>query len=208
MLVFKILYAFVCLVCVLVPAAQAQAFGSAANYIASLNNASTPRANSFNEWTSERGDLNGDGVADLAMIVSYADDSGGGIRTRLVVLSGVASGGYVVLSESAEYCSAQKFYNLSIQGAVLYVQAVHKADANEIASETIQFRFNYRLGDFEAVGRESAWKSYSSNSWGTLSENLLTGKNIESKKGLGRAVSTKKLTKPAQPLVRLSGFSC
>lgn len=194
----------------LVPAAlaQTQVFATSADYIASLNKSSTDKARDFHEWNSERGDLNGDGMADLAMIVSYSDDSGGGVRTRLVVLAGIAGGGYRVLSQSNQYCNAQKFYNLTITAMSLYVQAVHKADSDELASETLQFRFNKKLGDLEAIGQENVWESYSRHSWGRLSKNYLTGAGIESEKVAGRVVQNKKTTSQPKPLIRLNGFSC
>lgn len=159
------------------------------------------------EWTRTTGDFNGDGVSDVALMLTlFYDDAP--LQTRLVVLAGARGGGYSVLSASARYCDAQKFFNLASKGASLQVSAVHKADASEMASETLQFRFNRELGDFELIGREDAWESYTHNSSGRLSVNYRTGQSIEYARERGRTREKRLANRAVARPARLHGFDC
>ena len=110
----------------------------------------------FVEWTSTTGDWNGDGVQDLALVLNEVNGpSDAPMEIRLVVLAGTPGGRYTLLSASASYCSAQKFFNLEAKGASLLVTAVDKAEDNASGNTTLQFRFNPKRGDFELIGREN-----------------------------------------------------
>lgn len=187
---------------------QSKVFANPPAYIDHLNRMGSSLGYDFNEWTTERGDVNGDGIEDIAMILSYSSDGTGGIRTRLVVLAGRADGGLAVLSESARYCDAQKFFNLRIEKGSLYAEAVQKADSTYFGSNTLQFRFNKRLGDLEVSGQELRWDSYDDESSGSWSKNLLTGAVVESEVVRGRTIQSKRAKEQRRPLMRLNGFDC
>lgn len=159
------------------------------------------------EWNRTTGDFNDDGIEDLALIATlFYDDKPN--QARLVVLAGSPGGRYSTMSASSKYCDAQKFFNLEAKGANLHVSAVHKADADEIASETLQFKFNRQLGDLELVGRENVWESYTKKSYGRLSVNYKAGSAIEYARERGRIKETKRSKFAVSQLARLSGFDC
>ncbi|MFY9258881.1 MAG: hypothetical protein WAO71_00065 [Gallionella sp.] len=153
------------------------------------------------EWVSTEGDWNGDGIKDLAMILSGPDH-------RLVVLAGVFGGGYFPLSISSSYCDAQKFYNLGAKGGSLFVEGVDKADGDGMASTTLQFRFNKKLNDLELIGMENRWESFQDNSYGRLSVNYPAGLAIEYERVRGNIKATKRSRFAAPQLARLNGFAC
>ena len=188
--------------------AQSKVFATPPAYIDHLNRMGSSLGYDFNEWTTERGDVNGDDIEDIAMILSYSSDDPGGGRTRLVVLAGRPDGGFAVMSESARYCDAQKFFNLRIEKGSLYAEAMHKADASGFTGETVQFRFNRRLGDLEAIGWGSHWSSHDDESSGSWSKNFLTGAVVESEVVHGRAINSKRPKEQRRPLMRLNGFDC
>lgn len=188
--------------------AQNKVVANPAAYIEHLNRTGSSLGYDFNEWTQERGDVNGDGIEDVALILSYSSDGPGGIRTRLVVLAGRAEGGFAVLSESARYCDAQKFFNLLIEKGSLYAEAVQKADSTYFGSDTLQYRFNKRLGDLEVMGQELRWDSYDDESSGSWSKNLLTGAVVESEVVRGRTIKSKRSKEQRRPLMRLDGLDC
>jgi len=155
------------------------------------------------EWGSTEGDWNGDGIKDLAMILSGPEGN-----HRLVVLAGVFGSGYFPLSISSTYCDAPKFYNLDAKGASLFVTGVHKADEDGSAADTLQFRFNKKLNDLELLGMENIWESFQDNSYGRLSVNYPAGLAIEYKRVRGHIKATKRSRFAAPQLARLNGFAC
>ncbi|MFO1252974.1 hypothetical protein [Inhella sp.] len=159
------------------------------------------------EWARSSGDFNEDGFGDLALIVTLSAD-GTPMQTRLVVLAGSAAGTLTALSVSSNYCEAQKFFNLSAKGSNLLVSAVQTADANQMASETLQFHFSRRLGDFELIGREDSWESYADNRSGRVSVNYLTGNTVEYAQVRGRTKEIRRQKFATAPLARLNGFDC
>jgi hypothetical protein len=188
--------------------AQSTVFATPAEYLDHLNRTGSSLGYDFSEWTPQRGDVNGDGIEDVAIILSYSSDGPGGIRTRLVVLAGRADGGCAVLSESARYCDAQKFFNLRIEKGSLYAEAVQKADSMYFGSDTLQFRFNKRHGDLEVIGQALRWDSYDDESSGSWSRNFLTGVVVESEGVRGRTIKSKRSKEQRRPLMRLNGFDC
>ena len=157
------------------------------------------------EWTSTEGDFNGDGIKDLAMILTYFPENRPS-ETRLAVLAGAPSGKYLPLSISSKYCDAQKFFNLEAKGASLFVQEVHKAEGNALITNTLQFRFNKKNGDFELIGKENIGEY--GNEYDRSSVNYLAGKyiNYERVRGRIRVKEEKRFEIPS--LVRLNGFNC
>lgn len=207
---WKRVFALICWACLLSGSALAQSkvFATPAAYIEHLERTGSSLGYNFNEWTTERGDVNGDSIEDVAMILSYLSDEPGGIRTRLVVLAGRVDGGYAVLSESARYCDVQKFFNLRVEKGSLYAEAVQKADSTYFGSDTLQFRFNKRLRDLEAISQEMQWDAFDDESSGRWSKNFRTGAVVESEVVRGRIIKTKRSQAQRSPLMRLNGFDC
>jgi hypothetical protein len=187
--------------------AQSTVFANPAEYLEHLNKTGSSLGQGCSEWTPERGDLNSDGIEDVAMILSCSNDGPNG-GTRLVVLAGRADGGYAVMSESARYCDAHKFFNLSIEKGSLYAEAVQKADSMYFGSDALQFRFNKRLGDLEAIGQEVRWDAFDDETSGSWSRNFLTGAVVEREVVRGRTIKSKRTKAQRQPLMRLNGFDC
>ena len=179
--------------------AQADTFTSSEAAIANL----FPNKNPW-VWTSEEGDLNGDGIIDLAMIITL-DRENGPLEKRLLVLAGAAAGKYTLLSVSGEYCDAQKFYNLGAKGDSLFVTEVHHVGEDGSTTNTLQFRFNKTHGDFELIGKENIWEG---KEYGRSSVNYLAGLSIEYKRVRGHIKATKRSRFAAPQLARLNGFTC
>lgn len=167
-------------------------------------------------WAIAEGDLNGDGIHDLALLLTGQKGENDPREERLFVLTGNPDGSYRLLSVSAEFCHPSKFYNLDIKKNSLFVEAVEAVDATGISSYTLQFRYNAKLHDVELIGREENSHSYKreENSDGDkedyedrTSSNYLTGKIIHTTKRGGKTTTTtERITSPAHP--RLNGFSC
>jgi len=160
----------------------------------------------FIEWTSTNGDWNGDGNEDRALIVTQAELHNDQPREiRLVVLAGVLGGTYSLMSLSGSYCSAQHSYGFGSEGTSLLVTALHKADGP--ITDTLHFRFNKKLGDFELIGRENVWGSPGDKSYGRLSINELAGLETVYETVRVRIKQKRSHFKIAQ-LARLNGFEC
>lgn len=182
--------------------AQADVFPSASAAI----DASFPDKK-FVGWTATEGDLNGDGIKDLAMILTHFPESGP-FETRLVVLAGVSGGGYSPLSISSEYCKAQKFFNLEVKRGSLFVEEVHKADGDVLVTNTLQFRFNKKLADLQLIGTENISESSQDNSYARESVNFPAGIAIAYERLGKRVKETKRSRFRAPSLARLNGFDC
>jgi hypothetical protein len=161
----------------------------------------------FVEWTSVEGDFNGDGIKDLAMILTHSPEEGP-LETRLVVLAGVSGGKYSPISISSDYCEAQKFYGLEAKGSSLFVTEVHKADSDVSVTNTLQFRFNKNLVDLELIGKENISESFQDKSYDRLSVNYSAGIAIVYKRIRGHIKETERSRFAAPPLARLNGFDC
>lgn len=156
------------------------------------------------EWTSMEGDWNGDGIKDLAMILSYFPEDRP-FETRLVVLAGAPGGKYLPLSISSKYCDAQKFFNLNAKGDSLLVTEVHNAEGDAFITNTLQFRFNKQHGDFELIGKENKSEG---KEYGRSSVNYLAGKYIDYERVRGRIRVKEQKRFEALSLARLNGFNC
>lgn len=158
-------------------------------------------------WTSTEGDLNGDGIEDLAMILTLQPEDRP-LETRLVVLAGVSGGKYSPLSISAKYCDAQKFFGIEAKGPSLFVTEVHKADEDGSITNTLQFRFNRKHADLELIGRENVYESSKDKSYGRTSVNYPAGMTIVYERTGGR-IKAKERSRFAVPLLaRLNAFDC
>jgi hypothetical protein len=194
----------ICLVLVLLSqavsaVAQENVFSSPATAISKL----FPNEK-VSEWVFIEEDLNGDGIKDRAMILSYFPEDGP-FETRLVVLAGAPGGKYLPLSISSRYCDAQKFFNLEAKGGSLFVTEVHKAEGDAFITNTLQFRFSKTHGDFELIGKENLSEG---KEYGRSSVNYLAGKYVgyERVRGRIRVKEQKRFEVPS--LARLNGFSC
>lgn len=159
-------------------------------------------------WASTEGDLNGDGIPDMAMVLTGRKTESDSMEERLFVLAGKPDGTYEVLSISAEFCHPSKFYNLDIARNSLFAQMVEFADATRISSRTLQFRFNAKLSDLELIGEEENAESYEDGAMERTSTNYLTGKVIHATKN-GSKIKTRieRIDKSASP-ARLNGYLC
>ena len=104
------------------------------------------------------GDLNGDGLADYAAIVTTPLTEGAAEPERLLVLAGAADGTYRLLSLSGQFCGVGrngKFYELSISESSLIVKGVWVAEAERYSAFTLQFRYDRSMNDLQLVREQS-----------------------------------------------------
>lgn len=161
----------------------------------------------FAESDRTTGDFNGDGIKDLALIITLFYDSEP-MQTRLVVLVGSTGGRYSTMSASSKYCDAQKFFVLEAKGSSLFVTEVHKADADGSTTNTLQFRFNNKLADLELIGRENVYEAFQKKSYGRTSVNYPAGMTIVYER-MGGRIKVKERSRFTAPLLaRLNGFDC
>jgi hypothetical protein len=159
------------------------------------------------EWDRTAGDFNGDGIEDLALIITLFYDNEP-MQTRLVVLAGSPGGRYSTMSASSRYCNAQKFFGLQANGSSLFVTEVHKADADGSTTNTLHFRFNKKLADLELIGRENIYESLHDKSYGRTSVNYPAGMTIVYERIRGRIKVKERSRSNAPPLAKLNGFDC
>ena len=196
----KICFLLVLLSQAVAAVAQENVFSSPATAISKL----FPNKN-VSEWVFIEEDLNGDGIKDRAMILSYFPEDSP-FETRLVVLAGASGGKYLPLSISSRYCDAQKFFNLEAKGGSLFVTEVHKAEGDTLITNTLQFRFNKAHGDFELIGKENIWEE--GKEYGRSSVNYLAGKYIDYERVRGRIRAKEQKRFEVPSLARLNGFNC
>lgn len=158
-------------------------------------------------WTTAEGDLNGDGIPDLALLLTKhkGEDQR---EERLLVLTGRADGSYQVLSTSGEFCHPSKFYNLEIKNHSLFVQAVYYADAARFSGFTLQFRYNAKIKDLEHIGEQQDDEDYSSNASHRVSLNYLTNATIDSRRAGKKYKEARGRIVDAPRVLPLNGFVC
>ena len=159
----------------------------------------------FNVWTSAEGDLDGDGIKDIAVVITASPENGSR-EERLVVLTGNPDKNYSILAISGEFCGVQKFYNLNMDKNSLYVEGVSGVDHNAYSSFTLQFRYNAALKDLELIGKTELNEEYG-KSYYKVSVNYLNKTIIHSRKEKNRYKEAKiQMNNPK--LFRLQGFDC
>ena len=152
-------------------------------------------------------DAQGDGISDVAMLLTGSKDVEASREERLVVVTGVLGGGYRILSVSGEFCHPSKFYNLDIRDRSLFVEAVETADSARHASSTLHFRYNAILNDLELIGEEVRSFVYDGGDEERTSSNYLTGKVIHTWSNRGKAkTKTERIANPTHP--KLNGWAC
>jgi hypothetical protein len=134
-------------------------------------------------WANAEGDLDGDGLPDLALVLTGNRGADGPREERLIVLVGKPDGSYKILSVSDEFCHVRKFYNLSTSqlGSSFEVEGVSSGDASHSDSFTLKFRYNVNFNDFELVGREDRSTNYDEDSSYRVSINYLTAVAIQTR---------------------------
>jgi FG-GAP repeat len=157
-------------------------------------------------WSIAEGDLNGDGVPDLAVVVTGSNNDGPR-EERLFVLAGNPDGSYRVISVSNEFCHVSKFYELDIRKNSVFVQAYEYADAARASSYTLQFRYNAKFKDLVFVGEETRDESYNDGSYYRVSMNYLTKTVVHTRQAGKRHKEAKGRLNNAA-ILRLQGFDC
>lgn len=160
----------------------------------------------YSIWESTEGDINGDGIADIALVITAGRELGPR-EERLAVLAGRPDGQYRLLSISGDYCQARKFYNLDIRRGGLFVQGVNSVDANSVESVTLQFRYDAKLDDLLLIGREEETQSQIRRYRYTVSVNYLNQTMIHTRRD-GRRQREVKRTHALLVPRRLHGYDC
>ncbi len=158
-------------------------------------------------WEQTEGDLNGDGINDLAMLLTGSKGDNAPREERLVVLIGLPGGRYRLLSVSGEFCHPSKFYGLEIRKQSVFVTAVETADAVRWGGRTLQFRHNAKLQDLELIGEETKGSDEDARESEQTSTNLLTGQFVQVTKKRGKTSTTQQRMAKTD-LARLSGYVC
>lgn len=129
----------------------------------------------FSNRGSVEDDLNGDGQNDVIAIVHLSQPNAAS-EFRLLVLAGGANDSFIPLSVSGDFCSANKFYDITTSPVQksFEVKMVGSADATHAESFTLKFRHNAKLNDFELVGWENLSNNYDEQTVFRESFNYLT----------------------------------
>ncbi len=157
-------------------------------------------------WTAAEGDLNGDGIPDMAIVLTGWIGGQDPRGERLVVLIGNRDKSYTVLSMSDEFCNAREFYNLSIEKRSLVVEAFWRV-SDRISSSTLHFRYNHQLMDLELIGAENLSEENVKVSSYKISTNYLNGKVIHTRRD-GKKYKEAQAWIDRKPLSRLQGVAC
>lgn len=154
---------------------------------------------------SVEGDVNGDGQNDVVALVHLSQPNAAS-EVRLLVLAGGANDSFMPLSVSGEFCSANKFYEITSSPAQksFEVKMVGSADATHMDSFTLKFRHNAKLNDFELVGWENLSTNYDENAVYRESFNYLT-KLVTVSRHLGKNYIKRHTT--ANGTERITNFS-
>lgn len=161
-----------------------------------------------NLWNKTEGDLNADGINDVAIIVTgyYREGETAGRGEKLIILTGNADGSSSLLSTTNEFCNVRYHYNLTIRKGSLFVAGITSISAN-MSNYTLQFRYNKQLNDLELIGREKFNENYDKQTFYRISVNYLTQRVIHSRKAKNRyKEASAKMNK--HRLHRLNGFDC
>jgi hypothetical protein len=163
--------------------------------------AALPESN-YALWTSERGDMNGDGILDIALIMT-APNADGPRHERLVVLAGTAGGGYSVISASGDFCQIRHWYNLSFKDSSLYVTGYVRIHS----SFTFQFRYTAAMRDLELVSMETLSEDPEASSYDRKSVNYRSGV-VAGLRKVGTRYKEASTSFATTDLARLNGFDC
>lgn len=158
-------------------------------------------------WARAEGDLNGDTISDVALVLT--GQKGDGPREeRLVVLMDKANGDYQVFSVSGELCHPGKFYNLDIRERSVFVQAVEYADSARFSGFTLQFRYSAARQDLELIGEQIDEENYDESSLYRVSINYLTKTAIHTRDAGKRHKEAKAQLTTSLVILPLQQFDC
>lgn len=156
----------------------------------------------FSIWNAEAGDVNGDEIEDLSLILTRPDDPGPR-KERLAILAGHLDGSYSMLAVSNQFCNARQFYNLSIKGKSLLVTGYSSASSHF----NLQFRYNDKRKKLELIGEDEVSENEMEKSSYRMSINHLTKKiSYSRRKGNRNKEETVYMKSP--DLISLQGFDC
>lgn len=158
-------------------------------------------------WARAEGDLNGDAIPDLVLLLTGSKNEGPR-EERLVVLAGQADGRYKLISVSGEFCHPDKFYNLEIRKNSVFAEAVGHADSSRFSGFTLQFRYSAARQDLELIGEEISEENYVENSLSKTSFNRLTQTVVHTRKVGKRVKEARGRLAAAAVLSPLRGFDC
>lgn len=155
-----------------------------------------------------KGDLNGDGVSDLAMILIKPDKNGEEEATRkLVLLFGKRSGGYRLAGTSdtvlrCKQCGGmtpEPFDSLKIKGKNIVIKQSGGSGNNRWNST---HKWQFRNADWYLIGRtdEHNMGHEGFNIYISTDENLITGIRIITKKELNEDTNKFKILSRLKPL--------
>lgn len=156
----------------------------------------------FSIWNAASGDLNDDGIDDLALILT--NSNGPYERSeRLAVLSGHTDGKFTIISLSGEFCKVRQFYNLDIERKTLLITGYSSSSSHF----SMRFRYNEKRKDLELIGEDQHNKDDVAETADTLSMNHLT-KTISYSKINGRKRREASAQMKPRELIGLKGFDC
>ena len=153
------------------------------------------------------GDLNEDGISDLALVVTGQKQENSYRDERLVVLTGNPDGSYAVLSVSNEFCHVRWHYNIGIDRRSLFVTGFNQVNAGT-SKFTLQFRYNAKLKDLELIGSEELDADDETRSYYKVSVNYSTKTVIHSRKEMNKLKDVIAQTRNDLNLATLQGFNC
>lgn len=149
-----------------------------------------------------KGDLNNDGINDLAIQIS--EETGNGLTDRVVIYRGEhdRSYGLFAKSQNIQYGTT----DLGIKKKSLYITAFHNS-LRESYNEVYQFKYLAKANGFFLIGKEENSLTLDDGNEHIVSVNYLTGKKIEKKKINGQIKEIKsQLTRKERKLLRLEEF--
>jgi hypothetical protein len=158
----------------------------------------------FSIWTYTSGDLNGDGIDDLGLVLTNTEGEGPRVE-RLAVLAGQSDGNYSILAVSDEFCNVRYHYNLDVTRKSLLVTGF--SNLASPSKFTLQFRYNDQRKDFELIGEGWDDQNEKNTSSYSVSINYITKKIIYSRRKNNKHKEVEIQMKP-HSLAGLKGFNC
>lgn len=157
----------------------------------------------FNIWSDAKGDLNGDGIPDLALVIT-ASNMESEREERLVVLIGNKDKSYSLLSASDEFCHVRYHYNLDVHKRSLNIRGFSNLHGSSFG---LQFKYNDKRKDLELIMDDVIDESEDGNSFSSMRINYLDKKIIYSRKQNKRHKEVVVKFAASEPR-GLRGFNC
>jgi hypothetical protein len=164
-------------------------------------NVRPPLTKEFPDSKIIKGDLNGDGLVDFAILTSGKTTDGATNRVAIYVNKPDGSYAFAAQSGNLDYGTI----DIALKRKSLYILAIHNS-LKESFNEVYQFTFHNDA--FLLVGKQENAYSPDDGSEYTLSENYLTGKRIEKRKINNKTKETSSLLSTRElKSIRLDQFS-